>query len=329
MGNILITQEGVETSTIEEKCRDESLRNFFEMLREARQFGDCSFMTEAAYLNNYSYGNPYPAFINLSWDEFSKVDSLKGISQSTYNYITNDFQLIYPKLVANETEFEKLNQPKGYGGFEHSDSPDDFLCNFSHWDKWHCNHLTNHPSEIQWESGSRFIPNKKAVYEILQEEIRIYIKKFYADRISKCNNKGQEINIIWNELFDNKEYHENENIKQPMKKNAIALFFHHVVMNTLGKKEKVAYCREIGGKVCTRNYYLFEKELSNLEFQSCGSLRQIYSIVKSGEKQYISLDFHKGMFEFHDYAGRHLGEFLFDETLNKCVESDHNLKSLS
>lgn len=40
MGNILITQEGVETSTIQEGIRDKSLFSFYEMINKAVDDGD-------------------------------------------------------------------------------------------------------------------------------------------------------------------------------------------------------------------------------------------------------------------------------------------------
>jgi hypothetical protein len=328
MGSILITQEGAETSTIEESRRNESLYNFYMMLDEALAEGDCCFMVEAAYQHVYSYGNYFPAFVNLSWEEFNRNESLKGVSYNTYNYITNNLRNIYPKKITNEEEFERTKTPRGKGGFEHADSRKDFLCNIARWKKWHCDYLTAHPKEIEWRENSYFISNVNVVYEILEEEILIYIGKKYKERINKANNAELEIKRIWNELFADKNYHINEDATQSMKNNVIALFFHHVVMPSIEHNSMTAYCKEIGRKVCQANYYQYEPELSTNEQQACGSSRQIYSIIKNGVKQYISLDFHKGMFEFHDNNGRHLGEFLFDGTWNKKAEEDHNFKTL-
>lgn len=327
MGSILITQEGVETSTIQESCRNESIYNFDMMLDEAVRIGDRCFMLEEAYQHKYSYGDYFPAFVNLSWEEFCQNESLRGVSQSTYNKITNSFRNFYPKIVISEEEFDKERTPRGRGGFEHSDSSEDFLCKLKHWDRWHCNHLTAHPDEIQW-NGAFFIPNVKKVYEILKEEILQYIRRKYETRIGNATNKEQEINKIYEELFKDKAYHVNEDIKEKLKSNAIALLFHKVVMHSLKTHpDMTAYCKKIGKRVCEVNYYQYEKDLSSKEQQRCASLRCIYGIIKNGEKQYISLDFHKGMFEFHDFSGRHLGEFYFDGTWNKKGEESHNLKT--
>lgn len=329
MGSILITQEGVETSTIEESYRDKSLYNFYMMFNKALDAADSFFMTEDAYKHTYSYGDYFPSFLNLSWEEFCQKESLKGINFNTYNYITNNFRNLYPKSVTNAEDFDCQKAPKGRGGFEHSNDPKDFLCNILHWEKWHCDYLTTYPKEIKWEENSPFIPNINAVYEILKEEILLYIRRKYETRVGNATNKDQEINKICEELFKDKAYHVNEDIKEKLKSNAIALLFHKVVMNSFKTHaDMTAYCKKIGKRVCEVNYYQYEKDLSSKEQQLCASLRCIYGIIKNGEKQYISLDFHKGMFEFHDFWGRHLGEFYFDGTWNKKGEESHNLKTL-
>ena len=76
MGSILITQEGVETNSIEVDSRDKSFFNFYTMLEKALKLGDCCFMTEATYKHSYSYGDYYPAFVNLNWEDFQKIESL-------------------------------------------------------------------------------------------------------------------------------------------------------------------------------------------------------------------------------------------------------------
>ena len=324
MGNILITQEGVETNTIKEDCRNYSLYNFYTMLNDALTKGDSCFMTQEAYQHKYSYGEFFPAFVNLTWEEFQKQESLKGIDFNTYNYITNNFKLHYPKQIESEKEFEQKSNPIGKGGFEHTDSPDDFLCNLLRWENWHINHLTNHPEDIKWDDNSPFIPNKNGVYKILNDEILTYIREKYEDRI----NKGQEVKDICKELFADKEYHINEDNSNRIKENAKALFFHSVVMASKAKELRIAYCKEIGKRVCQVNYYQYNAKLSTKEKLACGSSRQIYSIVKDGREQYISLDFHKGMFEFHDEQGTHLGEYFFDGTMNKNAEESHNLRKL-
>lgn len=323
MGNILLTQEGLETSTIEERSRNESLLNFYMMLDEALKAGDSCFITEVATQYQYSYGEYFPKFLHLSWNEFRQIESLKGITQQVYEYITTSFQYRFTPKSLKEEEFEQQTLPRGRGGFEHSDSTSDFLCNVPRWEEWHCKYLTEHPDEIRWDENSSFIPNVEAVYKILKEEVLNYIKREYEKRISEAKIPEQEIEKIWSELCDEKKISSCQKMERK-----IVLSFHRVVMTSLSKKDLIAYCKEIGEKVCQANYYKYEPKLSSCEEKDCGSPRKIYSIVKAGKKQYISLDFHKGMFEFHDEYGIHLGEYLFDGTKNKDAEESHNLITL-
>jgi len=328
MGNILLTQEGLETSTIEEKSRNESLLNFYEMLDKALKAGDRFYMTEDSWKYKYSYGDYFPAFVHLSWDEFKKIESLRGVEERVYQYVTNNFQYSFtPKTIKDEEEFEQQDKPQGQGGIEHSDSTSDFLCNVPRWEKWHRDHLIAHPEAIRWEANFPFIPNVEAVYKILKEEVLNYIKREYDEQISKARAPESEIDRIWSEVYNDK-IDRSKKGAIPMKGKAITLFLHRVVLPSKSKAEMIAYCKQIGKKVCQANYYNYECELSRREEQACGSPRKIYSIVKAGKKQYISLDFHKGMFEFHDEYGIHLGEYLFDGTKNKDAEESHNLITL-
>lgn len=92
-----------------------------------------------------------------------------------------------------------------------------------------------------------------------------------------------------------------------------------------------SYTQEIGGKICLGNAYTYEYQLSVAESEANRrEPRRIYSIEKNGLKQYISLDFAHGMFEFHDHKGKHLGEFHFDGSPNKSADSKgkHDFKTI-
>ena len=92
--------------------------------------------------------------------------------------------------------------------------------------------------------------------------------------------------------------------------------------------EKEGYIREIGTRLCQANYYTYDREVSdkNKERSGYGVLRVIFSIIgRQGKKQYISLDFEKGMFEYYDYLGRHMGEYRFDGSNNKRAERSHDI----
>lgn len=329
MGSILITKSGVETIDIPKEKRDKALRDFFEMLDDAINAGDKSFMSIATYQHQFSYGEYYPAFVNMSWDQFSQVESLCGVSFNTYYYLANNFRLVCPAPINDDSEIERKQQPIGEGGFEHPASPQEFLCNIHKWRIWHRDYLIEHPELIKWEGSNGFLPNIEHVEYILDAEIYKYLQNKYMDRISCAKDKDNEIKCIYESVFADPIYHVDEDISQPIKPSARALFFHRVIIPTIAHQDLAGYCIEVGDRVCKENYYIFEQELSSKEQMASGAMRHIWSIVKDGVKQYISFDFHKGMFEFHNQHGTHLGEYHFDGSYNAQAQVNHNLRTIS
>ena len=314
MGSILLTQEGAEIKLVARKNREAVIRAHLDMYDAAVRLNDSFYMTESAYSHKYSYGDYYPSFVNMSWDEFHANKILSPISFNTYEALVNSMQFRWPNGVADEAEFMQKNEPRGIGGFKYPKCPSDFLYDKEKWSQWHCDYYRTHPLDIEWPENSPFLPHLVAVYEIIENEI-------------KCNLKLDEVN----NHFSHAEYHEDGDVTKPLKKDANVLLFHNVVMrqNPNGRGLE-GYCIKIGGSICLANYYTYEEELSNLErIAARGSLRKIFSIEKNGVKQYISLDFHKGMFEFHDGHGTHLGEYWFNGHCNAGPQEDHNLKTIS
>lgn len=328
MGSILIKKSGVETIDIPKEKRDKALRDFFDMLDKAINAGDKSFMSIATYQHQFSYGEYYPAFVNMSWDQFSQIKSLEGVSFNTYYYLAHNFKIVRPTAIENDSEIENKQQPIGEGGFERPGSPLGFLCDINRWRIWHRDYLIEHPELIKWENGNDFLPNIECVEHILDAEIYKYLQNTYKDQISNAENKDKEIRCIYESVFADSIYHVNEELSQPIKANARALFFHRVIIPSFAHQDLAGYCIEIGDKVCKENFYIFEQELSSKEQLESGAMRHIWSILKKGVKQYISFDFHKGMFEFHDQHGTHLGEFLFDGSYNAQAQADHNLRTI-
>ena len=313
MGNILQTIEGAEVALVAEENRESAIRAYMDMQDEASRQGDAFYMTKEAYEHPYSFGDYYPAFIQLSWEEFHANKVLQCISQNTYDALTNSMKFRWPNIVENVSEFEKNGLPRGEGGFEYAACSRDFLCNMSRWKKWHQEYYRTHPHEIDWSKGTDFLPNKDEALWIIRREIAAHMSvETMKERLKK------------------EDYHIDEDALQPLKPNADVLLFHDEVMRSYPNGEGLeGYAMQIGGEICLANYYIYEPDLSEAErIRAGGSFRKIYSIVKNGRKQYISLDFHKGMFEFHDCHGAHLGEFRYDGSRNSEAQLDHDLKTL-
>ena len=192
--------------------------------------------------------------------------------------------------MTNEIDFGNLAEPRAAAGFKQPTLPLDYIYDCVSWQKWHHNWLTWHQDEIDWSDAvNQLFPRPTIIESIIKEELMKH-------------------EITPNNDFTNQ--------------------FHEKVMKHKGT-ELVAYAEEIGTKICIENYYIYEQELSKKEQSASGKHRRIFSIInKDKKKQYISIDFAHGMFEFLDEHGQHKGEFRFDGSYNSVPESNHSLKTL-
>lgn len=289
MGNIRIIPIGMETCDIEEELRDKTISDFLKMKDCAEKENDKFYATDSTYSHNYSYGNLFSDLIFSSWMEIKEKPSLRGIKQITYSLLQESFKH-YPKALNTDADFNMLPEPKTNAGFRKNNNPETYICDIESWTEWHQNWLTTHQELIDWSlSENDLFPNPQAIKDIITAELRKHGRPITGDIVTE---------------------------------------FHDKIMRHKGTELK-AYAEDIGNKICLRNCYVYEEELSKAEKEQSGSYRKIYSILnKDKKKQYISIDFAHGMFEFLDDHGSHKGEFRFDGSHNSDPEIDHSLKTL-
>ena len=295
-GSLWITTEGLELLNVPEDERDRVVLEFFEMKTEAERCNDKFYALQDIFTHHFSYGNFCSDFLYPSWPDFHACKSLAKISQSTYQFLQSFSQRPLFNIMESEEEFSQKEYPRDLSGFGYA------VCNLSHWTEWHRAWYAEHPKEIDWtDAGNGWMPRLDLTLKILRREL---LKKFEE------KNDSQEAQLLLLQISDECVAHE----------------FHEKVMRHQGKRLE-AFASEIGRKICVSNYYTHEKELSAMEHRIAKSLRQIYSIIgPHGRRQFISIDFRHGMFEFHDEDGNHLGEFRFDGTWNSDADSSHSLK---
>lgn len=303
-GSLLVNAVGLETALIPENIRDNAVRDFYLMKSEAERHHDRFYALSEVYCHQYSYGTFYPYFVNMSWADLQAFDSLKGISEMTFEMMQGFCQMPDMKTIEEETEFQRAEHPHAYSGYSNAQAFPDFVGNLSEWEEWHRKWYMDHPSDIDWSRAkNEWFPCPDIITNIFRREL---LKKF-------------------------RENHTNEEAKQMLNQiaaNELVNEFHDKVMRHKGD-EMEAYASEIGSEICVRNYYRSETDLSLLEQRTVGSHRKIFSILNSdNNQQFISIDFLHGMFEFHNEHGDHLGEYRFDGSYNSGGISDHSLQCL-
>lgn len=250
----------------------------------------------------YSFG-ALETLLYSEWNDFEDNPSLKGIGFNTYLRFVDCFTVNpCPKEISNHA-YKAYLQRKGYIGLAKFGIPAILLpytYDYQSYNNWQADWYRIKPSNITWSADSPFLPNIEYVEKVLEDEL------VRAGKYEYTVGDAQNSRV-----------------------HKLAITFHDKVMRMKGPQMK-SYTQEIGGKICLGNAYIYEQQLSERESKACGKDRTIYSIEKMGVKQYISLDFAHGMFEFHDNKGKHLGEFHFDGSLNKLADSTgkHDLKTL-
>lgn len=289
MGSLMLIPESFELSDIPIENRYEVISNFCAMSDRVKEVQDCFYSSNELYTYQYSYGNLYE-FLYDPWEKIKDKPIFDGISQVLHQLLMSSFNVKIQDI--EKEEFVLIEGNKGFAGFDYfsPDIPYDYVKCVVSWYNWRIKWMAHHPEDIKW-TDDNFLPNKHYSNLILREELE--------------KVKGR---------FDRSRY--------------VDLFYEHVMKPKKAGGEKEGYIREIGTRLCQANYYTYDREVSdkNKERSGYGVLRVIFSIIgRQGKKQYISLDFEKGMFEYYDYLGRHMGEYRFDGSNNKRAERSHDI----
>lgn len=295
-GSLLVTAEGLETAKIPEVDRDRIILGFYSMKLMAERHHDRFYAFEVVYSHQYSYGVFYPGFVNMSWKDFQACETLKGISQTTFEMMQSFCQQPNMDILTDEAEFLERAEPHAYSGYFNLIDKVDFVNDIISWEEWHRRWYAGHQEKIDWNGvDNDWLPRPDMVDRIMRRELALVLGNAKVDLISDDNVVTEFYNIVMR--------HQGDNIE--------------------------AFASKIGAEVCVCNYYVSEPELSTMEQKYARSLREIYSIInRNGQRQFISIDFKHGMFEFHNEKGEHLGEYRFDGSFNAEAEIDHSLKCL-
>lgn len=313
--NARFTIDGMNLEKVNPSERDAEMNSLFDLLDEFHDHGLSPQCENGMESHEYAFGY-LKEFI---YDKYNHVRQ--------WNISNKTFQRMQPTLMANPGIFREIDEEgwqkksgfKNDCGFQSIDKGEHYSGDV---DTWHNNRETyyrKNQCEIDWNNRDAFLPNRNRSDEILRMRIDRFVEEMVKDEARR--NKWAKDD--YNKLFSNRC----KEIKDKWDKN-VGVTFHKEVMNDKNGSLK-ALADEVGTQICEINFYTYEDQLTKNEKKATKSQRKIFSLInKNGEKQYISIDFAHGMFEFHDKNGIHLGEYRFNGMHNSGAEPSHNFKTL-
>lgn len=301
-GLLCFFKRSLDVGLVDVQYRDCQLSGLVDIIQRASEENQVV-LGEKMTTCMYSFG-ALETLLYSEWNDFEKNPVLQGIGFNTYQRLVDCFTVNpCPKEINNQA-YKAFLMRKGYIGLAKFGIPAILLpytYDYQSYNNWQSDWYRMHPSDITWTVDSPFLPNMEYVEKVLEEEL---VK---AGKYEYTVGDAQNSRV-----------------------HKLAIAFHDRVMRTKGPQMR-SYTQEIGNIICLGNAYTYEKQLSENESEANSrEPRSIYSIDKNGVKQYISLDFAHGMFEFLDHKGKHQGEFHFDGSPNKPADptGDHDFKTI-
>ncbi|KAA6431605.1 hypothetical protein FEM33_25210 [Dyadobacter flavalbus] len=300
MGNLILYPESFEFAGSGESNLF-ALYHFLEAGKHAREQKDVIHSTAFLYEMRFAWGQFATDFAFATWAQVTSNPRLAWMTQTIFQSLVSFFY----QNPSGRSDFANIESfleeisgdNAGLIGCSSEVRRDDFVFDLASWHSWKIKFFRENPIRFIWKAADDdFLPNQEFSQGILLSEI---------SRHKKDAEMARDYN------------------------NVVGLAFHELIMRHKGH-DISAYAVEIGGKVAEANYYKYEEQMSSKERELCGAARKIFSFIdRHGRAIYISIDHAHGMFEYHDSAGRHVGEYKFDGTYNSGPEDSHNLKCLS
>lgn len=317
--NARLTGDGMDLAKVTPTARDAEMKKLLDLLDEFYQHGVEPKCEEGMISREYALGD-WQTFI------FSPFEDVRKWNISSQTFARMSTSLMAKPGVFRDINNEEWKKSKGFRsdcGFSTIDTGLNYSGDVDTWHKNREKYFRANQKDIDWKGRDdfdlSFLPNRHRSDLSLQREIYKFVKEIFKKEAIKNN---------WTE----DEYKQNfsrrcKEIAEQLDKNVGVTFHAKVMSDKYGSREALA--ESIGTEICEMNFYVFEKTLTKNERKTSKSHRKIFSIInKNGVKQYISIDFAHGMFEFHNHKGEHLGEFRFNGMLNSPSDPTHNLRTL-
>lgn len=218
-----------------------------------------------------------------SGDRFYKCQSIYehnmgiGTISDIMNFqldISRDVVLAFTLLVEKSTTLEEqLTSLEEFEDMIHGDNPGLFGIDFSN--------LGLDPSKYFYDVNSWF--------------------SFHCSKMLSINDQiviKDSINVLTNTSYSNKVTESWETYLSEVRRRQ--------------RGEQRAHYLYTGSIVASRNYFIKDPELSDLNTRLSRAQREIFRIGSGNSRRYISIDFEKGGFEVYNHTGKHQGAIAFD-----------------
>ncbi len=291
-GSILIRQEYLDFSKLPNDRLNDAVEAFCNMKRHAESFHDTFYYLDKDRLSL------------LYVEMYSRGSRLSNLSQTACQMLQTAFGNT-PIPVKDEAEFNQQQLPQSHGGIELPNRPtgvDYYLFNCPTWESWRRAWLSQHQDEIEWLDDNPIFPRPDLIIAILKEELL---------HLPWAEKPDTETIISWDAP-------------------TIVHFFYDKIIYGIAEKERSAYSKLIGTKICEANYYRRETELEHLECsQGNNKVSIIYSLKRHNQYIFLSFDTFHAMFEVCDDNGNHVAEYNFIGNNNHKQNPDHSLLMVS
>lgn len=300
MDNSRILKGSLDIGLLAPADKDSGIRDFLDLIDCFRGNSVSVYKEEGFDSHQYPYGPPEVLFY-LSWKDALASMEFDGISQSVFEMIAPSL-MQYPGIgreITNQAWETTAEYKSDFGLDIFRPVPKRYASRRNDWHKNRAAYYMTEQPEFKWPGNAdSYLPNKPYSDSILETEVERHKKiESYKEHLTKLD-------------------------KEPL-----FVQFHQGVMAHKGVGLP-AYIDEVGSKICEANFYRLEVELSKEERRLSHAPRKIYSMLnRDGKRQYISLDFAHGMFEYIDSHGNHVGEYRLTGDFNSSAQTDHGFKS--
>lgn len=164
--------KGLELDKISEDNRDNSFQKFAYLIDFFHKTKVKVCMQDGLMNHRFSFGTIYDLFYS-PWSAISQKDSLKGISQATYQMVIS-MSMQHPSLgkEMNDEDWSKKRMPKVHYGILKINLDKNYVNEQKEWQEFRASYYASNPGSYEWKNNDdAFLPNRLYSDKLLEYEI--------------------------------------------------------------------------------------------------------------------------------------------------------------